>query len=144
MSAELIPGNAWEGKQYRDITINNFYRHPSFDIALVKLPMPFNKVIRNGQYIVNTICLPQKTENSNKEIERAVMFGLGQTLPRSEMSNNLMKGTLSILPYTVCEYRNDWKDRTKIWNKMLCANTTMTFLSRPCTVSEAIICLNHQ
>ena len=146
MSAGLIPGNAWEGRQTRKVGLTKFIPHPFSNIALIKLSQPFINVMQNGRHIINTICLPQETENSNEQMETAVMFGLGQTSTGAKFSNDLMKGTLLIQPYTICQTLSDLEEYSSVspdWSKLLCANTTIPGVTKTCAVREAIISLKY-
>ena len=78
--------------------------------------------------------MPQKTENSNENEEYADLFAPGGTLPNGQVSNDLLKGTFIIQPYTNCEnVSNEIKD----WNKRLCSDTSkFARIAKTCPVCE--------
>ena len=132
---------AWEGLQMRKVTVNTFYKHPyyiklwhqDYDIAMAKLSVPLTELGHNGYYLINPICLPQKTKQSNTERETAVDFGTGLIRNPDVVAPKLQKATFIIEPYTVCAMINDTR-KPQNPDELLCANVTQPETPRLCVV----------
>ena len=71
------------------------------DIALIKLFDPYSTDVRNRQYRINTICLPETSDKPNAENDLATFFGFGQISDNTK-AERLQKGEANLAPFGNC------------------------------------------
>ena len=71
------------------------------DIALIKLFDPYSTDVRNRQYRINTICLPETSDLPNTENDLATFFGFGQ-ISDNTRAERLQKGVANLAPFGNC------------------------------------------
>ena len=94
--------------------VNDSTRYMAYDIALISLDKPFPRLERMGgiDYLINTICLPNKNQYNFGE-ENATFFGYGLSDDSLRLTGHLQKGQANLTPHNCT-----------IFDQVICARTT--------------------
>ncbi|CAG2112785.1 unnamed protein product, partial [Medioppia subpectinata] len=87
-------------------TATDFYLYPDYDLALIRLSRHVVPIVRSGNYLVNSVCVPKEKQlNSAPEFVWISGFGVIDTEAQFP-TLTLRKANLAIDSYTDCLSRN--------------------------------------
>ncbi|CAG2115634.1 unnamed protein product, partial [Medioppia subpectinata] len=96
-----------------------------YDLALVRLQREMYAKPEGQQFMVNTVCLPDK-QQVNTELEWATLYGFGRIDTRNTTTNWLHRGHILLAPYDTC---NAIKNTTRLLCSLNIPSVNMSF---PC------------